>query len=201
MYWDTAKAFQAARESGLTKEFDVLCARKALVNAAGIPANQKLFINLNRETFIDRACIDDILKECPMKLSKIVFELTEQSFLSEVEKLAQSVNMLMKKGIQLAIDDMGGGSVSLRETAMLMPSYIKFDHSLIRNIHKDEAKQRILISLLVFAKGIRSRTVAEGIETRDEMKYLQKSDVDFGQGYFIAKPWKMGFASRQLEKT
>ncbi len=119
--------------------------------------------------------------------------------LSEVEKVTEAIAELRKQKIQLAIDDMGGGSVSLREAALLMPDYVKFDRSLIRDIGNDKMKQKIILSLMLFAKGIKAKTTAEGIETKSEMSYLKRIGIEYGQGYLIAKPWKIGFAERPKE--
>jgi len=145
-------------------------------------------------------CLHEIFERMPVKSEQVVIEMTEQSVLKEVEKVREAMEMLRSKGIKFAIDDMGGGSVSLREVAFLQPDFIKFDGSLIRNIDQDETKQKILLSLLVFAKSLQAKTTAEGIETKSEMQYLQKTGVDYGQGYYIAKPWKTSFTS-QGKKT
>ncbi len=192
-FWDPAAIFHAAREANLIKEFDVMCAKKALATNRGLPAYQKLFINLNRETLIDAACLSDILAVSSIGLDQIVIELTEQSLLSEIDQVLVAFEELRVRGIHFAIDDMGGGQVSLRETANLRPHYIKFDRSLIRDIDKQENKQKILFSLLVFARGINARVTAEGIETKAEMDYLEKSGIDYGQGFYIARPQKLNF--------
>jgi EAL domain-containing protein (putative c-di-GMP-specific phosphodiesterase class I)/GGDEF domain-containing protein len=187
-YWDPALVFRAAREANVIKEFDVLCAKRALQNARGLPRNAKLFINMNRETIMDPVCLAEVLKDAAVPPEQVVIELTEQSLVSQTAQIVGALKNLRQKGIQFAIDDMGGGSVSLRETADLKPDYIKFDGSLIRDIDTNETKQKILFSLLVFSKGIEARTTAEGIETRAEMDYLERCGIDFGQGYFIGKP-------------
>lgn len=192
-FWDPLSMFRAAREANVIKEFDVLCAKRALLNTRGFPNHKKLFINLNRETVIDPRYMAQILDESPLPLDRIVVELTEQSLLVQTAALCKSLEVLRSKGVEFAIDDMGGGSVSLRESADLRPDYIKYDGSLIRAIDTDETKQKILFSLMVFAKGIEARTTAEGIETRAEMEYLQRCGIDFGQGYYIAKPAKVVF--------
>jgi len=198
-YWDPTTMFAAARSVNLTKELDILCACNALDNARGMPSKEKIFINLNRETLIDPGCLKELLRRCPVKTSQIVIEMTEQSVLKELDKVCESIKFLRSKGTKFAIDDMGGGAVSLREVTILQPDFIKFDGSLIRDIDKNENKQKILLSLLVFAKSLKAETTAEGIETKAEMGYLQKTGVDFGQGYYIAKPWRTSFTSK--EKT
>ncbi len=192
-YMDPAQIFHAAREANMIREFDVLCAKKALINNEGLPRDKKLFINLNRETLISRELLNEIFQGSLVPLDQIVIELTEQSLLGEIDQILSCVDTMRSQGIQFAVDDMGGGQVSLRETAALKPDFIKFDGSLIRNIDTNETKQKIFFSLLVFAKGIGAKSVAEGIETQGEKEYLERSGIDFGQGYFLGRPAKVHF--------
>lgn len=194
-FLDPVLVFAAAREANVITEFDMLCAKRALLNNQGLPAGKKLFVNLNRETLMRSACIAEILADSPIPPDQIVFELTEQSLLTEVEGIVASAEMLRARGVKLAVDDMGGGSVSLREVANFRPDYIKFDGSLIRDVDTNSTKQRILQSLLVFARGIGAKTTAEGIETRNELEALKRAGLDFGQGFLIARPAKLNFAS------
>lgn len=185
---DPVRMFQAARESDLIRELDVTCALNALASADALPPGTKLFLNLNRETLLDPRCLDGIWSESFFDTRRIVIEITEQSLVRQSAELRRAMEELTVRGTQLALDDAGGGSVSLREAAELRPHYIKLDKSIIRDIHVSEAKQKIVLSLSVFAKSMGALTVAEGIETPEEWNYLKGSGVDLGQGYFIAKP-------------
>ena len=159
------RMFQAAREANLIKEFDILCALTAMQNAAKIPGGIKLFVNLNRETLIDSDALAQIWNFEELEPERLVIEITEQSLMRELAQLNESIQSLRGRGIQIALDDAGGGSVSLREAAELKPDYAKFDQSLVQGVAASEMKQKILSSLIVFFKGIGSQTVAEGIET------------------------------------
>jgi len=182
------RMFQAAREANLIKEFDILCALTAMQNAAKIPGGIKLFVNLNRETLIDSDALAQIWNFKDLEPERLVIEITEQSLMRELAQLNESIQSLRGRGIQIALDDAGGGSVSLREAAELKPDYAKFDQSLIQGVATSEMKQKILSSLIVFFKGIGSQTVAEGIETVTDWDYLTRQGIEYGQGYYIAKP-------------
>lgn len=185
---DAARVFQGAREADLIRELDVACAVNLLRCAKDLSGNSKLFVNLNRETLLDHRCLEEMWDDGYFDTRRIVIEITEQSLLKQSAKLRACMGELAARGIGLALDDAGGGAVSLREAAELRPQYIKFDKSIIRDIHVSAAKQRIVLSLSVFAKSMNALTVAEGIETEAEWNYLKTSGVDLGQGFFIAKP-------------
>jgi len=124
-----------------------------------------------------------------------VIEVTEQSILRSFDKLHDAMMELKEQGVSVAIDDLGGGAVSLRDVAILKPEYIKFDRSLIRQIDTSTTKQQIVLSMILFARGIQAQTTAEGIETKEEYETARMCGVNLGQGYYFARP---GTPSRGL---
>ena len=186
---DTHFLFSAAREAGLVKELDRLCVEYALKNGQAFRADQKLFLNLNHETLLDPKLMRNLFADKGnIGYKNIVIEVTEQSILRSFDKVREALMGLKEQGVSVAIDDLGGGAVSLRDVAVLKPDYIKFDRSLIRQIDSSTTKQQIVLSMILFARGIHSQTAAEGIETKQEYETAQMCGVDLGQGYYFAKP-------------
>jgi EAL domain-containing protein (putative c-di-GMP-specific phosphodiesterase class I) len=181
--------FTVARETGSVKELDRLCLEFALKNAQSIPRGLKLFLNLNIETLLDGCAAKDVAAfRGRIDPKNIVIEVTEQSLLRSFDRMREALADLRAAGVSVAIDDVGGGAVSLRDVAILRPDYIKFDRSLIRQLDRSEAKQQIVLSLILFAGGIRAQTAAEGIETPEEFETARMCGADLGQGYYIARP-------------
>jgi len=181
--------FSAAREAGLTKELDRLCVECALQSGQALGQGEKLFLNLNHETLIDFKFMKNIFdNRGAIDFKNIVIEVTEQSILRSFEKLRDVLLELKEEGASVAIDDLGGGAVSLRDVAILKPDYIKFDRSLVRQIDISVTKQQIIMSLILFAKGIHAVTTAEGIETKSEYEASLLCGVHLGQGYYFARP-------------
>ena len=186
---DATFLFSAAREAGLVKELDVLCVQCALKSGQALGGEQKLFLNLNHETLLDPKRMDRLFdNKGSIGYKNIVIEVTEQSSLRSFDKVREALLELKEQGVSVAIDDMGGGAVSLRDVAVLKPDYIKFDRSLIRQIDASTTKQQIVLSMILFAQGIHAMTTAEGIETREEYETARMCGVNLGQGYFFAKP-------------
>jgi len=75
---------------------------------------------------------------------------------------------------------------------------LKFDRSLIRQIDKNTTKQRIVLSMLLFASGIGATTTAEGIETKEEYEAVLACGVHLGQGYYFARPAKQFITAIEL---
>lgn len=186
---DAAFLFSSAREAGMVKELDELCVETALKSAQQMGPDKKLFLNLNHETLIDSKIMKRLF-DCRGSIGykNIVIEMTEQSILRSFDKVRDALAELRQKGVAFAIDDVGGGAVSLRDVAVLKPDYIKFDRSLIRQIDISTTKQQIVLSMILFAKGIRAQTTAEGIETREEYEAVRMCGVNIAQGYYFAKP-------------
>jgi len=181
--------FSAAREAGVVKELDEICVETALKTAQAMGDDKKLFLNLNQETLLDKKIMGRLFNDRGvLDYKNIVIELTEQSILRSFDKVRDALLELKKKGVSVAIDDLGGGAVSLRDVATLKPDYIKFDRSLIRQIDVSTTKQQIVLSMILFAKGINALTTAEGIETREEYEAVRMCGVNLGQGYYFAKP-------------
>lgn len=184
--------FSVARETGRVKDLDRYCVECALRNGQALGADKKLFINLNHETLIDADIMRTLFDEKgSIGYENIVIEVTEQSILRSFDHIREALKDLKAKGVSVAIDDLGGGAVSLRDVAVLRPDFIKFDKSLIRDIDKSVTKQQIVISMIIFANGIRAATTAEGIETKKEYETTLMCGVGFGQGYYFARPGKL----------
>ncbi len=183
--------FGVARQTNHVKELDRLCVEFALKNAQTISQELKIFLNLNHETLLDPMEMRDIFADKgAIGYRNIVIEITEQSILRSFDKVKNALADLKAQGVSVAIDDVGGGAVSLRDVALLKPDYIKFDRSLIRQIDVSTTKQQILLSLILFANGIGATTVAEGIETREECETVLMCGVSLAQGYYLARPGK-----------
>lgn len=195
-FQDPTLMFHTAREIGQVRQLDRLCLDMALKNGQTLPPDRKLNVNLNHETLIDQKSIKHIFTERgELGFKDLVVEITEESILGSFEKMRNTLLSIKEQGASVAIDDIGGGAVSLRDVAILRPEYIKFDRSLIRQIDKNTTKQRIVLSMLLFANGIGAITTAEGIETKEEYETMLSCGVQLGQGYFFARPNKQFITS------
>ncbi len=186
---DASFLFSAAREAGMVKELDQLCVEYALKNGQALTRDKKIFLNLNHESLLDPKLMRNLFAgKGSIGYKNIVIEVTEQSILRSFDKVRNALLELKEQGVSVAIDDVGGGAVSLRDVAVLKPDYIKFDRSLIRQIDISTTKQQIVQSMILFAKGIHAETTAEGIETKEEYETVLVCGVNLGQGYYFARP-------------
>ena len=91
-------------------------------------------------------------------------------------------------GYGTAVDDLGSGYSSLSILADLQPQFIKLDMSLVRNVHREPRKQRLVQLMTAFGEATGSLVVGEGVECEEEMQTLLDSGVPILQGFHFARP-------------
>lgn len=118
----------------------------------------------------------------------IELEITESSILEHPEKMIALLSILKSKGFRISIDDFGTGYSSLSYLKHLPVDKLKIDISFIRNITMEPKNQTIVKTIIALAKGLGMTSVAEVVESADELEYLRLSNVDSIQGYYYYKP-------------
>lgn len=147
----------------------------------------KIFINSIANQHLGSEDMQLIEVKYKKYLSHIVIEITEEDKLDE--DIMKSKKAVMRRwGAELAIDDFGTGYNSEAALLSLTPNYIKIDRSLVEKIHKDDGKKMLLQHMVFYAKEQGIKTIAEGVETSDEMQVLIESGVDYLQGYYVSRP-------------
>jgi len=184
--------FKVAAQQHKLWELEQLCRSKALENARNKPRNTKLFLNVDPniihdpENFAGFTC-EKLLQYrlCP---DDIIFEITERSAIKDIGTFTAAITHYQKQNFKIAIDDFGSGYSGMNRVCIFSPNYIKIDMQLIRNIDTDTVKKSAVAAIVKFCKESGITTIAEGIETQAELKALIDLNIDFGQGYYLAKP-------------
>ena len=122
------------------------------------------------------------------KSIKITVEITERLLTDDSEKALAILNQLKSTDIKIAIDDFGAGYSSLNYLIKFPVDIIKIDRSFINKIGTDTSSEVLIETILVMANRLAIQVIAEGIETQEQLAYLQKNNCDYGQGYFLGKP-------------
>ncbi len=154
--------------------------------------NRKVFINFIPTTIYDPAyCLRTTLelsRELGFNSRNLVFEVVESYKVTDLDHLKKILDYYRDQGFKTALDDVGSGFSNLNTLIRLHPDYLKVDMDLIRNIDTDLKKQSVFKALLNVGKEMGTTILAEGIETKGELEYLQSSGTELGQGYFFARP-------------
>ncbi len=151
------------------------------------PAETTYFVNLHPSDLADEELADPA---SPLSkfASRIVLELTERATLEGIGDLQRRMSALRTLGYRIAIDDLGAGYAGLSYFAVVRPEIVKIDMSLVRGVDEDEVKQRVISSIVLLARSMSIRVVAEGVETPAELESLIGLGCDLLQGYLIARP-------------
>lgn len=118
----------------------------------------------------------------------IEVELTESAMMRDSNAIVQLVSDIRNDGFNVAIDDFGSGLSSLSLVKDLSANVLKIDRSLLSGNCENERERIVLESIFEFAHRLRLTTVAEGVETREQLGFLRTCDCQLIQGYLFAKP-------------
>ncbi|MFV0518861.1 MAG: EAL domain-containing protein [Lachnospirales bacterium] len=149
--------------------------------------NKKIFINTIPSQVLNEEDGQLLVEKYKENFSRVVIEVTEQES-KNAYYLEQKKAFLNNFNILMAVDDFGSGYSNEIRVLEIEPDIVKIDMELIRNIHKNLDKLHIVNNIISFAHSKNMKVVAEGVETKEELVCLKNINVDFLQGYFIAKP-------------
>jgi EAL domain-containing protein (putative c-di-GMP-specific phosphodiesterase class I)/CheY-like chemotaxis protein len=180
--------FKAALNFGRYFELEMLCWRKCFTQWQKGGGKGKIFLNCSPYLIEHKKFDETVLSWEDFSSEAMVLEITERMAIHDYAMFFEKLRGFKSKGVDIAVDDVGGGYASLDTIAQTLPTYVKIDIALIRDIHTSRLKQSIVESLVSFCKKNDIATIAEGIEQMEELKKLVELKVDCGQGYLLAKP-------------
>jgi len=180
-------------QSGLIDQYTYAIIEKALAQIRYWQSRDidiKIAVNISTQTlnnseFIIR--VEQIVAEEKYG-HQLIFEITENLFLSEYDKLSETLSRLRYLGISLSIDDYGTGFSSLSRLKKLPVSELKIDQSFIQDMDHDKDDELIVLSTIELAHNLGLSVVAEGVETAATLQCLEKLGCDIIQGYYISRP-------------
>jgi diguanylate cyclase (GGDEF)-like protein len=182
--------FSTAAERGVAAQLERICRFRAIENASGIPPGCYLFLNISPRVFEERneALSRDVVNQSQLAQERIVLEITEKQAIDDFDLIKRTLQHYQRQGFKVSIDDAGAGHNSLRAVMEFRPHFIKLDIVLVRDIDRDRAKHALVSAIIIFARRIEAKVVAEGIETVEELGTLIEMGVEYGQGFLLARP-------------
>ena len=172
--------------------FDQLCRVKAITLAAALGLRQILSINFLPNAVYEPAhCIRSTLeaaRQAGFPADRIMFEVAESERVPQPGHLTRIFEYYRSQGFITALDDFGSGHSGLTLLSCFLPTIIKIDMALIRDIPSNRAKQVIVTALLDICQQLDIKVLAEGIETAEELAWLEDRGVRLIQGYYFARP-------------
>jgi EAL domain-containing protein (putative c-di-GMP-specific phosphodiesterase class I)/FixJ family two-component response regulator len=168
---------------------DQAIAQLARWNARGLRLTLALNVSprlLSEPTVVEE--ISGLLERHGVSATQIVLEITESSVVSPDGPALGALARFRLRGYGLSIDDYGTGLSSMQQLARIPFTELKVDRSFVHLAHREENLRVILKSALTMAHKLGLTTVAEGVETMEDWRLLQRYGCQMGQGYLLAKP-------------
>jgi EAL domain-containing protein (putative c-di-GMP-specific phosphodiesterase class I) len=143
--------------------------------------------------------IVDVLKETCLDPRYLEIELTESALMAHVEATNSVLHELKTLGVKLAIDDFGTGWSSLSYLRHFPIDALKVDKLFVQEITSGSNAAPIVSAVISMGRSLQHRVIAEGVETRDQLEFLQAQDCGEGQGYLFSRPLVAQQFARVLE--
>ncbi|MEG0661087.1 MAG: EAL domain-containing protein [Anaerorhabdus sp.] len=152
----------------------------------------KISVNLSQLNFEKTNFLDDyisIVQRYKVPPEYIEFEITESAIYKDTQRIIEFINRIHELGITCSVDDFGSGYSSLNRLKEIQADTLKID-GIFFKVNEDENKRAysIVRSIVEMAKNLNMKTVAEGVESREQVDLLKKMGCDLIQGYYFAKP-------------
>jgi diguanylate cyclase (GGDEF)-like protein len=192
-----SKFIPISEETGLVIAIDLFVLRQACQQLRswrdeGI-ADQSITMNVNLSvkhfmSFDLLKQIDNVLEETGIDGNSLRLEITESDIMENAEFAGKIISQLRDRNIQLSIDDFGTGYSSLSYLHRLPIDHLKIDRSFVMRIGKNGKNTEIIRAIIALAKSLGMYTIAEGVETQEQLDQIKELDCDYCQGYLFSKP-------------
>ena len=192
--------FAEAKALQLSEELELYCVKMAVEGFDTNRFSGALFINIDPNLLSQPACIETLTNLHAGTAASLVLELSEHHPVEDIPELKKQVHRLRAMGYRLAIDDLGAGHSSFKLWAEIRPDFVKLDRYFITDINKSPYKQEFVQHIVTLAKNLHATVIAEGIETKEELRQLQKMGIFAMQGFLIARPAPEPFPGQLLSE-
>ncbi|MBA2690626.1 MAG: EAL domain-containing protein [Burkholderiales bacterium] len=148
-------------------------------------------VNLSARQFRQKNLVEmitRILVESGLDARLLELEITESVLMQHTEETIGALDALSAMGMRISVDDFGTGYSSLAYLKRFPVDYIKIDQSFVRDITTDPEDAAIVSAIVALAHNLRLRSVAEGVETEDQLGFLARCGCQEAQGYYFSEP-------------
>lgn len=166
------------------------CRQAQAWQAAGL-APIPVSVNISAVEFRTKSFLThlvEVLGETGLSPCYLEIELTESVLMTHVETTTTMLHALKTLGVRLALDDFGMGWSSLSYLRHLPVDVLKIDQSFVQEITEHASAGPIVSAMISLGKSLNLRVIAEGVETADQLAFLQAEHCAEGQGYYFSRP-------------
>ncbi len=166
------------------------CTQARAWQDAGLP-HLRMAVNVSALEFREKgfvANVRTILSDTGLRPQYLVLELTERVLMENAESTAVLLEELKTMGVHLAVDDFGTGYSSLSYLRQFPIDVLKIDQSFIQKITSNLNDSTIIAAIIAMGRNLKHIVIAEGIETQEQVAYLQSQHCEEGQGFLLSPP-------------
>lgn len=148
-------------------------------------------VNVSRVDLYEPRLVDllqEITEQNGLSPHDLLLEITESAYTEDSEQIVQKVRRLREIGFRIEMDDFGSGYSSLNMLSTLPVDALKLDMQFIRNAFKDRKDTRLLEAMIQLSEAFEIPTIAEGVETAEQVFTLKAMGCDIIQGYYFSRP-------------
>jgi EAL domain-containing protein (putative c-di-GMP-specific phosphodiesterase class I) len=190
----------AAERYNLIAEVDLYVIRKTLEYMKESKTKEIFAINLSGTTLgnkmIDREVIK-LIDHYGINPEQLCFEITETTAITNKSNAVKFMNILHGIGCNFSLDDFGSGLSSFGYLRTLPIDTVKIDGYFVKNMEIDPANELVIKSINDISHSFGLKTIAECVETQDQMDLLANIGIDYFQGYLIQRPERLEFYDHQ----
>ncbi len=184
--------YEAAVTEDLLSHLDRMARIGAIRAAAGHGIASSVFINFTPSSiYTPEFCLRSTIgamRRTDLTPRQIIFEVVETERIDDLAHLEGILGTYREQGFRVALDDLGVGFASLNMLYSLRPDFVKLDRSLVQGVDSDSYKATIASRLLDTALSLGVESVAEGVETEAEWRWLTANGATYQQGFLFAHP-------------
>ncbi|MBE9102454.1 EAL domain-containing protein [Vacuolonema iberomarrocanum] len=186
-----------AEETGLISRIDSWVLHRACQQLASWQrqfadgATLKVSINLSAQDLRNPSLIEDIdtlLAATGLTGQAITLEITESMLIKDIDPIIELLMQLTSRQIQISIDDFGTGYSSLNYLHRLPVHNLKIDRAFVRQMQSEHRNHQVVSTIITLSQQLGLTTIAEGIETPQQLEQLQQLGCQLGQGYLFSQP-------------
>ncbi len=190
-----AEFLSVAQSSGLNPLLDRVVVEKSLAqlrdwDAQGLPPVQLALnfsaLSLQEADFVD--WLSAVLKDYQISPERLEVEILETDFASNFSRFLQSLERLKQHGVRLCMDDFGTGYSTLWALKQMPVDALKIDCQFIQGLPWDRDNAAIVQAMIAAAHSLEMETIAEGVESEEEYRFLLENGCDHAQGFLFARP-------------
>jgi EAL domain-containing protein (putative c-di-GMP-specific phosphodiesterase class I)/CRP-like cAMP-binding protein len=166
-------------------------ALKRIEQRTGYDRDLFMSVNFSSSDFASEDFVDSVyttISKSDVKPKQVHLEITERLLMDQPDNARDTLAMCRKAGMSIAIDDFGTGYSSLSYLHYFPIDTLKIDQTFVRAMRKDEASLELVKSIVALGKNMKMKTIAEGVEEKEDAQVLRDLSCDMAQGYYFAKP-------------